>query len=509
MLIKETEERADRYFRVDHLRANLGRRTARGGAIMVGSQSLKFVISMASTVVLARLLTPQDYGLIGMVVVVTGFISLFKSMGLSAATIQQQEINDQQVSTLFWINFALGVATMLLAALVAPLIALFYHVPQLTWITMTLAAGFLFSGLTVQHEALLKRQMRFFALAAIEISALVLSLALAIILAWRGAGYWALVGSQLMMAVAQAAGVWIACRWRPIRPVRNSGIRSMLAFGRNVTGNTIFNYFSRNLDNLLIGRVWGAQQLGLYAKAYQLLLLPIEQTAVPLDGVALTALSRLADTPERYRQAYLRMLEKLAMLTMPGIAFMIVTSDWLVRVMLGPQWSETALIFALLGIVGLVEPIGNTMGWLLISQGRSRHILQVGLMDGVIAVVSIAAGLPWGAVGVAASYSIVGLCLRKPLVFWFVCRVGPVRLSDFYRAIAPAACATLCVLAALFLFRRWVQISGPLVGLPICFAIAVGVAFLALAVLPAGRTALRDAASFLPMLTKAGKPAQP
>lgn len=509
MLMEETEERADRYFRVDHLRANLGRRTARGGALMIGSHGLKFVITMASTVVLARLLTPQDYGLIGMVIVVTGFISLFKSMGLSAATIQQAEINDQQVSTLFWINFALGVITMLLTAAVAPLIALFYNVPQLTWITMALAVGFLFSGLSVQHEALLKRQMRFFALATIELSSLVMGLAVAIIMAWRGAGYWAIVGSQLMMAAAQAAGAWIACRWRPGKPVRNSGIRSMLAFGRNLTGYTVFNYFSRNLDNLLIGRVWGAQQLGLYAKAYQLLLLPIEHMATPLDGVAVTALSKVTNAPERYRQAYLRILEKLAMLSMPGVAFMIVTSDWLVRLVLGPQWGDTAIIFALLGIVGLVEPIGNTMGWLMISQRRAGHLLQIGMIDGVIAVVSIVLGLPWGAVGVAASYAIIGLCLRKPLLFWFVCRVGPVRLSDFYRTIAPGAFACACVLATIMLFRRWVVIHDPLVGLIVCFAIAAVVAFLSIAALPSGRLALRDTLSLLPMLTKTGKPSEP
>jgi PST family polysaccharide transporter len=121
-------------------------------------------------------------------------------------------------------------------------------------------------------------------------------------------------------------------------------------------------------------------------------------------------------------------------------------------------------------------------------------------MDGLIAVVSIVAGLPWGAVGVAASYSLIGLCLRKPLLFWFVCRVGPVRLSDFYSAIAPSACATVCVLAALMLFRRWGIVSDPLPGLVISFAITVATALLLLFILPGGRLALRDAKDLLPHL---------
>ncbi len=490
--MEETQDRPDRHFSVEHLRANLGRRTARGGAIMVGSQALKFVINMATTVVLARLLTPQDYGLIGMVLVVTSFVALFKNMGLSAATMQREEINYNQVSTLFWINVAVSFGLMLLTLALAPAVALFYREPRLTWIMMAFSLGFLFGGLVVQHEALLKRQMRFVPLAIAEIVSMVAGIIVGIVLAWRGAGYWALVANQLVLGFVYAVSIWIACRWRPGPPVRYSGVRSMLAFGGNLTGFSFFNYFSRTLDNLLIGRVWGAQQLGLYAKAYQLLLLPLDQLSSPLDGVALPALSRLRDEPERYRQAFLRILEKIAMVSMPIAAMMIGTSDWLVRLILGPKWSETARIFALLGIVGLVEPIGNTMGWLLISQGRGRDLLRWGMIDSALSIVSILVGLPWGAVGVAASFAIVGLCVRKQLQIFFTGRSGPVRPADIYRTIAPAACAAAGVLAALFAFRRWIAMPGALSGLAVGFIITVAVTALFFFILPGGRTALLD-----------------
>jgi PST family polysaccharide transporter len=194
------------------------------------------------------------------------------------------------------------------------------------------------------------------------------------------------------------------------------------------------------------------------------------------------------------------MLEKLAMLTMPAMALMIVTSDWLVRVVLGPQWIETGRIFALLGIIGLVEPISSTMGWLLISQGRTYHIFQWGLIDAVASIASIVAGLPWGAVGVAASYAVVGLCIRKPLQFWFVTHVGPVRTSEFYRAIIPSICASLSVMLAVFAFRRWTGFSHPLPGLMVSLALAVGAASLIFLVLPRGRTALRDVRDLIPVL---------
>ena len=500
-------EESDLYFRTEHLKADLATRATRGGAVVLGTQGLKFVINMATTIILARLLTPQDYGLIGMVLVLTGFIALFKNMGLSAATVQRAEINDRQVSTLFWINMAVSFILLLLTVALAPVVASFYKEPRLTWITVAFAGGFLFSGLVVQHEALLKRQMRFLPLAIAEIVSMTIGILVAIVLAYRGAGYWALVANQLVLGFVYAVAILIACRWRPGPPVRNSGVRSMLAFGGNLTGYGFFNYFSRTLDNLLIGRVWGAGPLGLYAKAYQLLLLPIDQFSTPLDGVAVPALSRLTGEPGRFRHAYLRMLEKVAMFSMPGVALMIGTADWLVAFMLGPQWSETARIFALLGILGLIEPVANTMGWLFVSQGRTRQLLRWGFVDGALAIISILIGLPWGAIGVAASYALGGLCVRKQLLFWLTGREGAVSTADIYRTIAPSACAAAGVWCALFAFRRWVEVPSPLLGLVIGFAISTAVALLFFSILPRGRRALHDIKKLLPALVKTRKAA--
>lgn len=495
----------NRHFRTDHLTADLKGHTARGGIVTVASQGVKFFLAMAATVVLARLLTPQDYGLVGMVAVVTGFISMFKDLGLSAATIQKEEVTDDQISTLFWINVGLSVGVMLLTVAIAPGVAWFYGEPRLTMITVGFSAGFLFGGFTVQHEALLRRQMRFSALASIEIISIVAGMVGAIVLAWRGAAYWALVSAQLVQGFAYAIGIWIVCGWRPARPVRYSGVRSMLAFGGNLTGFHIVNYFARNLDNMLIGRFWGSAQLGLYAKAYQLLMLPIDQINEPITSVAVPALSRLTEFPERYRRAYGRLLEKIAMLTMPLMAFMIVTSDWFVLLLLGPRWAEVSRIFALLGIAGMIQPICNTSGWLFISQGRTHHMFQWGLIGSTIVVISIVAGLPWGAVGVASSYSITFLLIVAPLLFWFVGREGPVRTMDFYRVIAPSACAAMFVLAALFVFRKWAPISQPFVRLLLSFLIACVTTVVVLASLPAGRRSLLDLKEFARLLSNRGE----
>ncbi len=495
----------DGYFNTDRLKVGLATRTARGGAVTFASQGFKFCVSLGTTMVLGRLLRPEDYGLIGMVAVVIGFVSMFKDLGLSAATVQREEITSAQVSTLFWVNVSLSVGVGLVTAALAPVVAWFYGQPQLMSITMAYAFGFLFGGLTVQHEALLHRQMRFAAQVTCEIVALLATVAVTITLAWRGAGYWALVVGHLTTGFVYMVGIWAVCRWRPGPPARGSGVRSLLRFGGNLTGFGVVNFFARNLDNMVIGRVWGSQQLGLYAKAYQLLTLPIDQINAPITTVAVPALSRLNDSPDRYRRAYLRIIEKIAVLTMPGIALLIATADWVVLVVLGPQWTGAANIFAALGVAALIQPIANTTGWLFISQGRTDDMFRYGLVASTIIVAAILAGLPWGAVGVAMVYALVWVSIITPLLFYWVGRRGPVRPRDFYLTVAPAFFTALGVLLALFVFRRSGIMVSPLAGLAASFGIACAVALVLLYVIPAGRRALLDFGEVAAVVLRKGK----
>ena len=488
------------YFATEHLTNTIGRRTARGGVVTIISHGLKFVLSIGATAVLARLLSPQDYGLIGMVAVFTGFVAMFKDAGLSLATVQRPEISYEQISTLFWVNVTLSTAITLLMIVLAPAIGWFYSEPRLVMITIATAAGFMFGGLAVQHEALLKRQMRFYALSIIAFVSMMVGYAVGIILAWRGAGYWALVFSQLALLASNLLGVWIVCRWRPGRPQRNTGVRSMLSFGGNVTGYALINYVSNNSGNLVVGRIFGPQPLGLYTKAAQLLSLPTEQINEPLATVSIPALSRLADDPKRYRQAYLRIMEKVIMVTMPAIALMMATSDWVVRIILGSQWSDSARLVVFMGIAALFQPVMSTAGWLLVSQGRVREMLRWSLINAPISILSIVAGLPWGVAGVAASWALGRIFVANPLLFWFVGRKGPVRTRDFYRLLAPFTLASLFSLATCIAFRRFVPITNPVLGFLVC-GVVVGVStLLVLAVMPAGRKALVDIKSSLTLL---------
>ncbi|WP_193195742.1 lipopolysaccharide biosynthesis protein [Nostoc sp. MG11] len=474
-----SNDKNDKYFRTDHLKADLKGRSVRGGAITMVAQVLKFSLNLVSNVVLARLLTPQDYGLIGMVTAVIGFVGLFKDLGLSMATVQKEEINHEQVSTLFWVNVALSLTAALITAAIAPGIAWFYNEPRLIWITLALSVGIIFGGFSVQHSALLNRQMQYKALVFNDVRAMVIGILAALVAAWYGLGYWALVILPLVSGFAGVTGLWIACAWRPGLPVWRSGIGSMLAFGGHLTGFTTINYFARNLDNVLIGKYWGAQQLGLYAKAYQLLVLPINQINAPITAVAIPSLSRLQQDPEQFRHYYLKAISVIAFLTTPTIIFMIVASEDIIGFLLGSQWLGASNIFRLLAISALVQPLCNTTGWLYISRGRSDRMFKWGLFSSSWLVTSFFIGLPYQASGVALSYAIAMLLQAFPCIY-YATRGTSITVLDVFEAVKQTFISSVVAGAAILGIKICISSSLPIWATVIIYAAVMSLVYLGL-----------------------------
>ncbi|TKJ38342.1 MAG: lipopolysaccharide biosynthesis protein [Planctomycetes bacterium B3_Pla] len=453
----------------------------------MAAQGVRFFLQMGSTVVLARLLTPQDFGLIAMVAAVTGFVAMFKDMGLSMATVQKAEINHGQISTLFWINVVLSLCVMLVIAALAPAIAWFYNEPRLTWITLALAGAFIFGGLTVQHQALLRRQMHFGILAAVEITSMTVSILAAIISAFCGAGYWSLVIMQLAGAVTHTVAVWFACEWRPGLPVRRSGVREMLAFGGNLTGFNLMNYFARNADNLLIGKFWGPGQLGLYSKAYALLMLPLQQITGPVAAVAIPTLSRLQNDPERYRRYYYRAISMIAFITMPLVAMLAALSHEVITIVLGKQWTDSAIIFKVLAFAAIFQPIWSTIGWIYVSLGQTKRLMYWGLVMVPLIVISFLIGLPWGGLGVATSYTLCYLSLIMVPSFWYAFRYSPVSVTDLFRTIRCPLVLGLAMYCATELMRRFAAVDSLVLTVVYCCALGICVFALGLVVWPRAR----------------------
>lgn len=414
----------------------------RGGATLLWAQGLRTLIEGAGTLLLVRLLSPAAFGLIDMVVAVTGLIDLLKDFGLSAATIQKERIEPAQVSALFWINCAVGCVLSLVSAGLAPLIALGYARPELRALTLALAGCSLLGALGVQHQALLKRAMRFRTLSAIDLWSGALSTLLAVVGAYRGWGAWALVARQLARLSIQTA---LSFAWSDLRVLapRRADVRELLRFGSHVSGFQVMNYLERNLDNMLIGRFAGAEQLAFYAKAYEMMRLPLQHITGPVAVIALPALSRLAQAPERYRHAYVQAARVLMLLAIPIAPVAILSADVLVPLVLGPHWSGSVPLFRYLGLALLVKPLANTTSWLFLSQGRSRELWRWSLIGTPLAALSFVVGLPWGALGVAISYTAVDLFVRTPILLWMLGRTGPIRPRDLFDCLWPAWIAAL------------------------------------------------------------------
>jgi len=430
---------------------DLTRKTARGALVSAGAQAGALVLRTGSLMVLARLLLKEDFGLVNMATVFTGFLGLLRDAGLGMATVQRVSITRAQTSTLFWVNLAVGGLLALLAAATAPFLTAFYREPRLFWVTVALGTSFIFNGAAAQHRAMLQRSMRFTVLAVIDTASIIFSTAVGIGLAVAGHGYWALVAMTISSPTVSLLGVWLATGWIPGRPQRRSGIRSMLAYGGAITLNNVIVYLGNNADKVLIGRFWGAEALGIYGRAYQLITLPIENLNSTTGLVGFPALSRVQNDPARLRTYFLKGYSLFLSLIIPITMGCALFPDDIILFFLGPRWHEVAGIFRLLAPIMLAYAFCNPFSWLMLAGGRAGRNLKIVMVVKPVLFLSLVLGLQHGPQGVAAAFSITMALATVPILLW--AKHGTlITMRDILRAAAPSfisiaigAAATLAV----------------------------------------------------------------
>ena len=495
------------YFSTEHLKGNLKQRSVRGGAITIVAQGSKFILQISSMAILGRLLTPNDYGLIGMVTPIIGFVLLFKDLGLSTATIQKEQINHRQVSTLFWINIAFSLAISILFAASAPLVASFYQEPRLVQIVLALSSIFLIGGLSIQHQALLKRTMQFTNIAKIEIASVLIGVIVGIFAAWRGLGYWSLVIMPLTKVLVIAVGSWIICRWRPGLARKDKELGSMLAFGGNLTGFNCINYFSRNLDNILIGQFWGAVPLGLYTKAYQLVLLPIQQINIPINGVALPLLSRLQNEPKKYTAYYYKFILAIVFLGMPIVAFTFAVTDKLILFVLGEQWLDAVPLFKFLVPAAFLGTFNFADGWVYQSLGRTDRQLKMGAIISTLDIAIFVVSVRWGVIAVAAAYGLSRPFIWLPrLVYCY--HNTPLNIKGLAATLMKPTIASIAAALCVMALDSMVLENTQLLLALVIDGLAYGILYLAFwLILPQGKQTLKELLQVFQELKKSRKKA--
>jgi PST family polysaccharide transporter len=497
---------ADKHFCTEHLRDNLGTRAISGGLVTGGAQAAKFGLYMISTVILARLLSKEDFGLVAMVGTLTSFLRMFREAGLSTATVQQSKITHAQVSNLFWINVLLGLVAALCGAALAPAMAWFYRDSRLVLITLVLSSTFLLSGSAVQHLALLNRQMRFKAMACVDIGSMTLGLIVGVGMAWRGYGYWSLVGMQLGISMGELVMAWTMSGWRPQFYKVGVGTRSMIHFGASLTVSTLLRRVAGSMDSILIGRVYGAGPLGLYTRGMALLMRPLDQFLVPFDMVFVPMLSRLQEQPERYRRTFLQIYDAMVLASCLMSGLFLGLSRPLVLAMLGPKWHEVIPIFASLAVTAAYYPAAGAAMWLLTTHGRYRDILQTGAMISFVSVASYAVGLIYGVTGVALAFSLGGLLVRLPAQYYIVGRSGPVSTRDLWGVLLRQSPIWLVAFATAFGTSHLISNMSPVLQLCICIPVTLAASVMLIWIMPHQRKAaqriVREVISFLGKMIK-------
>jgi PST family polysaccharide transporter len=417
------------YFTTAHLMSDLRGLALRGTTVTLVAQVLTFGMSTAGTVILARLLTPHDFGLVAMVVSVSLLLQGFGVNGFIEATVQREDINHRLLSNLCWINVGVNLILTLAFMALAPAIAWFYREPGLKPIVLVLAVSILFSGVSTQQQALLRRHMEFYKIAACDIAAMLASVGVAIALAYRGWGHWALVAKFVMAPLVTAIAAWLLCGWRPGLPSKGTGAGPMLRFALNTYGNFVLAYFGRTVDKVLLGRFQGSQALGYYDRAYQLSMLLPSQLYGPLNSVGVPAFSRLAGDPAKYRQAFLKLFSMMAFVCMPISAILTLTGKDVILLILGPQWNNAGEIFSTFGVSIGVMMLYYKHPTLHISLGTTDRWLRWAVVSFVVTVLLIVMGLPFGAKGVAVAYSASFYILIGPAL-WYAGRPVRLRLSS-------------------------------------------------------------------------------
>ncbi len=439
---------------------DMRKRGINGIAAIGLTQGLKIAVQFLSVIVLSRLLTPSDFGLVAMVTPIAAFVTLFQDLGLTQALITSSRVTHGQASTMFWVNVAIASALALILVAVSPLISDFYGQPRLIGLVVALAAVVVVSGFTAQQTAMLNRNLQFSALAVLDGSAALLTFlgATAFALIWPTP--WALIFGTALSQVATMVGSWIYSGWRPGRPQRLSTINDMLKMGGNLTGFNLLNFLVRNFDNILIGRFNGPTSLGYYDRAYKLLLFPLTALTRPVGRVMLPVLSRLMDEPARYRHAYLRTIELLTLAIMPAVVALMATADEVFSLLIGAKWLAAAPIFRWLAVSGLHQAFSTTFSWLFVSQQRTGEFSRWGVINGTVVVAAMVIGLPDGPLGVARAYALADTLLLLPILIWLTGRRGPVASLRIVRTIAPFALAAGLSLGLLILLPHLVPISG-------------------------------------------------
>ena len=477
----KTDNKYAQLFDTSRISKDIKQKSVKAGLANLISQGVSLFISLVRAAILARLLTPEDYGVFTMVVVVTHFALIFKDLGLSTATIREKEITHSQVSNLFWINTLVGLFSMAIVMAISPVIVWFYHDNRLSRIALVLSVSFLFGGLSVQHQALLKRQMEFGKIAFLTIFSSIVSSIIGVLLAWLHYDYWALIWMDIATNFFLMVGFWYFTGWKPGLPVKGVGTRKIIKIGFDVAGLNAFSTLTQSIDKIIAGRISNASNLGLYSKGNQVPEMVSGQFRMAFFSVALPALATLQSEQKRFEQYYYKFLYIISAVTMPLSVFCFVFADEIIQIYFGPQWTGAAIYMRIFSLHSFLLPAITTLDQVPLALGHSRKYLVGGIARSIGTILCVATGAYfYGIVGVATGVAIANLITFIP--FFLICaQDSPITFKDYFKTLSVPLLSSVVIGAVFYLFKTNFINDGVLRELVYMFAYLITLAIFMLA----------------------------
>ena len=420
----------------------------------VGTVGSQFII----TVILARLLSPSDFGLLGMITVFTGFATIFNDMGISGALIQKQDTDEKHLSSAFWLNIIIGVILTLLMMAASPLIARFYDVPQLEPLIIGMSLNYFIASFTIVQQAILTKDMDFKRLAARDIVAVIAGGLVGITLAYRGFGVWSLVYQSITFTLMNVILLWTVSPWRPKFIFSKEAILDIFKFSANLTGFSIVNFFGRNVDYLLIGKFLGAEALGFYTLAYKLMMVPLQNISWVISRVMFPAYSKIQNNLIKLGDTYLKTVKAVSLVTFPMMFILFVVAPEFVVFIFGPQWEPTVIIIRVLCICGAMQSIGVLSSTIYQSLNETRTQFRLQLAATLIVTVAVIAGLNFGIKGVALFYTLQYLIWFN-INYFVVLKLLNLKLRNLYANLKTAFTINAILILILFLIKSLLILS--------------------------------------------------
>lgn len=439
----------------------LGVRAAKGVFWVGGGQFFRQGIQIITAVVLARLLLPEDFGLLGMSIIFVGFCQIFADFGVGAAIVQARNTSERALSSAFWINTVVVLVLMAILWVAAPFIADFYGDARVQPIMLALSLSLLLTGIMVVPRSILYRDLKFSELVKSQVVGSIIGAMAAVAMAWYGYGVWSLVAQPLIGTAVTAWMTVVYARWLPSMDYSWGSVRSLVHFSVPVLGADMMNYAYRQGDNLIIGKALGSQSLGYYSLAQQIMLYPLTQVSSVIVRVLFPALSRIQDDKDRVRHAYIKAVGAIAVVTFPLMTGLFILADSVVLVVFGEQWQPMTDVLIILCWVGLVQSVSTTVGTIYLSMGKPKIAFYFTLFATPVFLLAFLIGVNWGISGVAIAY-LAATVVVSYANFLVGFRIIGLRLGEFHLSLMRPMLVSLIMMSLVWLIHGLLLQSMPL-----------------------------------------------